>query len=60
MSVDTLGTGCDQCVSMVQYCFTSTEITRLVRPRTATSTFCTAPECFAADDEVELHVSDVG
>ena len=29
--VDILGTDCDQCVSMVQYCFTSTETVRLVR-----------------------------
>ena len=31
MSVDILGTIWDQCVSIVQYCFTSTEIIRLVR-----------------------------
>ena len=31
MSVDILGTNCDQCVSMVQYCFTYTETIRLVR-----------------------------
>ena len=31
MSVDILGTNCDQCVSMVQCCFTSTETIRLVR-----------------------------
>ena len=31
MSVDILGTNCDQCRSMVQCCFTSTEIVRLVR-----------------------------
>ena len=31
MSVDILGTSRDQCVSMVQYCFTSTETIRLVR-----------------------------
>ena len=31
MLVDILGTSWDQCVSMVQYCFTSTETTRLVR-----------------------------
>ena len=31
MSVDILGTSCDQCRSMVQYCFTSTETRRLVR-----------------------------
>ena len=31
MSVDILGTSWDQCVSMVQYCFTSTETRRLVR-----------------------------
>ena len=40
--VDILGTNCDQCVSVVQCCFTSTETIRLVRtgrPRTATSTF---------------------
>ena len=31
MSVDILGTSCDQCQSMVQYIFTSTETRRLVR-----------------------------
>ena len=31
MSVDILGTSWDQCMSMVQYCYTSTETTRLVR-----------------------------
>ena len=31
MSVDILGTSCDQCRSMVQYSFTSTESRRLVR-----------------------------
>ena len=31
MSVDILGTNCDQCVSMVQCCFTSTETVRLIR-----------------------------
>ena len=31
MSVDLLGTNCDQCRSIVQYCFTSTETIRLVR-----------------------------
>ena len=31
MSVDRLGTSCDQCRSMVQYIFTSTETRRLVR-----------------------------
>ena len=31
MSVDILGTNCDQCRSMVQYCFTSTETVRLIR-----------------------------
>ena len=39
--VDILGTNCDQCLSMVQCCFTSTETVRLIRtgePRTATST----------------------
>ena len=42
MSGDILGTSWDQCVSMVQYCFTSTETIRLVeteKPRAATSTF---------------------
>ena len=29
--VDILGTNCDQCVSMVQCCFTSTETIRLIR-----------------------------
>ena len=28
--VDILGTNCDQCVSMVQCCFTSTETVRLI------------------------------
>ena len=39
--VDILGTNYDQCVSIVQYCFTSTETIRLIRtekPKTATST----------------------
>ena len=31
MSVDILGTNCDQCLSMVQCCFTSTETVRLIR-----------------------------
>ena len=31
MSVDILGTNCDQCLNMVQCCFTSTETARLVR-----------------------------
>ena len=31
MSVNILGTNCDQCRSMVQCCFTSTETVRLVR-----------------------------
>ena len=42
VGVDILGTECDQCVCMVQCCFTSTETVRLIRtgkPRTATSTF---------------------
>ena len=42
MSVGILATNCDQCVSLVQCCFTSTETIRLIRdgdPRTATSTF---------------------
>ena len=30
MSVDILGTNCDQCLSMVQCCFTSTETVRLI------------------------------
>ena len=29
--VDILGTNCDQCVCMVQCCFTSTETIRLIR-----------------------------
>ena len=33
MSVDILGTNCDQCGSMVQCCFTSIETIRLVRLR---------------------------
>ena len=31
MSVDRLGTNCDQCLSMVQCCLTSTETIRLIR-----------------------------
>ena len=31
MSANILGTNCDQCVSMVQCCFTSTETIRLIR-----------------------------
>ena len=31
MSVDILGTNCDQCLSMVQCCFTSTETVRFIR-----------------------------
>ena len=31
MLVDILGTNCDQCVCMVQCCFTSTETTSLIR-----------------------------
>ena len=37
-----LGTNCDQCLSMAQRCFTSTETVRLIRdgePSTATTTF---------------------
>ena len=37
MSGGILGTNCDQCLSMVQCCFTSTE-TQDGKPRTATST----------------------
>ena len=33
MSVDVLGTNCDQCRSMVQCCFTSTETVRLIRTK---------------------------
>ena len=29
--VDILGTNCDQCISMVQCCFTSTKTVRLIR-----------------------------
>ena len=31
MSFDILGTNCDQCLSMVQGCFTATETVRLIR-----------------------------
>ena len=31
MSVDIFGTKCDQCRSMVQCCFTSTEAVKLIR-----------------------------
>ena len=41
--VDILGTNCDQCVSMVQCDFTSTETIRLLR--TATSTFTQLLSC---------------
>ena len=55
MSVDTLGTNCDQCLSMVQCCFTSTGTIRLVRtgspgrpPRLShSSRTLTAPELWA-------------
>ena len=43
---DIFGTNCDQCVCMVQCCFTSTETVRTImdgEPRTATWTF-TVPE----------------
>ena len=33
MSVDILGTNCDQCVSTVHCCFTPTETIRLIRDR---------------------------
>ena len=41
MSVDILGTNCDQCVCSVQCCFTSTETIRFIRAGSpgATSTF---------------------
>ena len=44
--VDILGTNCDQCVSMVQCCFTSTETIRLVRTGVQDGhlDFHTAPE----------------
>ena len=29
--VDTLGKNCDECLCMVQFCFTSTETIRLIR-----------------------------
>ena len=39
MSVDILGTTCDQCRSMVQCCFMSTETVRLVRPESPHSSW---------------------
>ena len=47
MLADILGTNCDQCVSMVQYCFTSTETVRGSLGRKAQDghlDFHTAPE----------------
>ena len=38
MSVDILRTNCDQCLSLVQCCFTSTETVRLIKTE-STSTF---------------------
>ena len=37
--VDILGTNCDQCVCMVQCCFTSTETIRLIRTGTLPGSF---------------------
>ena len=59
-------TNCDQCLSMVQCCFTSTETVRLIRvwkPKTATSTFTQLlnPEpfmlvecCFTSTETIRL------
>ena len=44
--VDILGTNCDQCVYMVQCCFTSTETIRLIRDGVP----------HALDDELMLNV----
>ena len=46
MSVDILGTNCDQCRSMVQCCLTSTETVRLIRTESQDGhlDFHTAPE----------------
>ena len=61
MSVDILGTSCDQCWSMVQYSFTSTETRTLVRmdspgrpPRLSHSSWTMNSQ--ADDDEVMLNV----
>ena len=55
MSVDILGTSQDQCRSMVQYSFMSTETRRLIRtqPRTATSTLT---QLLNYDVDVKHHV----
>ena len=54
MSVDILGTSWDQCQSMVQYSFMSTETRRLVsQPRTATSTLT---QLLNYDVDVKHHV----
>ena len=50
MSVDILGTSCDQCRSMVQYIFTSTETRRLVRTDDGHLDFHTAPELCGLGD----------
>ena len=44
--VDILGTNCDQCLSMAQCCFTSTETARLIRTESQNGhlDFHTAPE----------------
>ena len=64
MSVDILGTSCDQCRSMVQYSFTSTETRRLVRtdspgrpPRLSHSSWNMSN--IDDDDKVMLMSSDV-
>ena len=56
MSVDILGTSCDQCRSMVQYSFTSTETRRLVRtdspgrpPRLSHSSWTMVPAMMVTD-----------
>ena len=57
MSVDILGTSCDQCRSMVQYSFTSTETRRFVRVRTAQNGHLdshTAPELWVLFCDVSV------
>ena len=56
MSVDILGTNCDQCQSTVQCCFTSTETVRLIRTGAQDSEFDfhTAPELCMHTDPVSI------
>ena len=60
MSVDILGTNCDQCRSTVQCCFTSTETVKLIRTESPALDFDTAPELGQAVVELCLAKSCTG